>query len=182
MARKRGRKRRIVERQPNGQPRRSEPAMRDDVQAVVVEARMRHFGVPRDVARKDLAGYAAGRMYLRGVIDREELEALERYGALRSAYLVSLAGPKGAASVAFERVAPMTGDIPPDARDAELMGRWLQVSDALSAAHARAHRAVAEVAHCDVEQDMTDGLRCGLEALVDLWGLRQRPASGIGRN
>src|SRR5690242_7482375 len=62
-----GRKRKHgVKRQPNGQPVRSQHSMEEDAMSVVIDARRRFYGLGKDNAKSDLAGYVIGRMALKG--------------------------------------------------------------------------------------------------------------------
>lgn len=63
-----GRKRKQgVKRQPNGQPSRSVYREEEAALTTVVEARMRLYGISKERAKLDLAGYEIGRMALAGV-------------------------------------------------------------------------------------------------------------------
>lgn len=175
MPRRRGRKRRLdVSREPNGQPQR-EPAREraEDARLVVIAKRMELYAVDRETASNPLTGTAAGRLLLRGVIVREELEALQRYDQLRATYIRALHGPFMPAP-AFERE-PKGHD--ETERDFERLAteEWQRVAKVLASAHPLAHKAIADVAYRDVDlAEMTPAFRCGLDCLVALWRLAPR--------
>lgn len=63
MSSRAGRKRKAgIKRQPNGQPYR-EP---ENIKATCIDARVRQFGLSKELADTELAGYAIGRMALAG--------------------------------------------------------------------------------------------------------------------
>lgn len=75
-----GRKRKLVKRQPNGQPYRP-PA---DAREVVIDARMRHFKVTKQRAVEQWAGYEFGRMAMKGLFGhpsdaQRAVDAVEEY-------------------------------------------------------------------------------------------------------
>jgi len=147
----------------------------EDATRTVVEARMHHYGVTRDVARSQHGGSAPGRMLAAGLIDEPEYEALARYAILRRRYVTSLNGPfEEPNSIDVERISGI------DHADTEAQDRWVaetwrDAARVLAQAHPLAHKAVADVATRDIDRPaIPSPLRCGLDALVELWGLNPR--------
>lgn len=62
---------------------------------VAIEARVRHTGLPPDLASHEQAGTALGRLWLRGEITAPMREAGERYLELRNAALRAIKAPVG---------------------------------------------------------------------------------------
>ena len=178
--RRRGGRPRKVEapREPSGAVR--TPTQREraeDATQTVVEARMRHHGIDRATARSQHGGSAPGRMLAAGLVDEPEYEALTRYAIIRRRFVVALHGPmEEPASLDVERVSGI------DHSDTEAQDRWVaetwrDAARALAQAHPLAHKAIADVATRDVDVPyITPPLRCGLDALVALWGLMPEPS------
>jgi hypothetical protein len=132
---------------------------------------MAHHGLTREQAEGQHGGTASGRLLLAGIIDATEFEALVRYGLLRHAYMRSLAGP-AEASQALDGTPKGADNADTSERDRITDAMWQEAARALSLAHPLAHKAVADVASREHEPSaMSDPLRCGLDALVSLWGL-----------
>lgn len=90
-----GRKRRNVEREPNGQPRRS--GKRDDMLGTVLAYR-RKAGVPEAELQNQMAECIIGRMVLNGRLEDYHYEAAKRYEQVWRAYCVYLDAPRGDAA------------------------------------------------------------------------------------
>ena len=99
-----GRKRKNAARTPTGQISRARAVVEREATSVVVEARMRLYGVARDVAKRPQIGTAIGRMYEAGAFgdpdDKKQGErarslvaAAERYARLHAALQSSLDSP-----------------------------------------------------------------------------------------
>ena len=87
MARRRGRKRKIVDRQPNGQPARSKPQHREDVLSIALEARQRVFGVGSETARAMPETTFLVRLFATGEVSQRQYDAAVQYEEIRRAFV-----------------------------------------------------------------------------------------------
>lgn len=79
-----------IPRQPNGQPARSRARMREAARATVTAARMRQYGLTKEQAGSDLAGFAIGRMAISGAFGKDyrpALDAIQEYVLAVSEYM-----------------------------------------------------------------------------------------------
>jgi len=80
---RRGRKRLVKRRQPNGQPWRApEHVLAEEAMSVALNARTRVYGLPCGLVRHQEAGDAFGRAFMRDSISRSEHEAGLEYESL----------------------------------------------------------------------------------------------------
>ena len=87
MARRRGRKRKIVDRQPNGQPARSKPQHREDMLSIALEARQRVFGVGSETARAMPETTFLARLFATGEVSQRQYDAAVQYEEIRRAFV-----------------------------------------------------------------------------------------------
>lgn len=172
-----GRKRKLdVRREPGGQiatPTRRE--RREDARRLVVERRMTMHGLTAEQAQGQHGGTAAGRALIAGLIEGPDFEALTRYAELRARYVAALAGPAGDGCPGIEREPRGHDNADTSEADRQAMDQWQRAAQVLSEAHPLAHKAVANLSVWDVDVvSVRFPLRCGLDALVALWGLAPR--------
>jgi len=169
---RRGRKRLVKRRQPNGQPYR--PRQRDleeEARRVAVSARERVYGLPCGLAGHQEAGDALGRAFIREIISRSEHEAGLEYERLYRQWVkVALVKPL-ASSSDLNRSSGYDGD---DGDDPLYVERCRQVSERIHGSRRVLARAGPlcrlAVETWVVEQTAAWGLlgplRCGLWALA----------------
>ena len=87
------RKRRKVSSNPISAAKRRAP--REDMKSVVINQRIRHFGLQPEQASHERAGTALGRVFLAGKIDDTLYRAGEEYKRLHTAYMRALNWPDG---------------------------------------------------------------------------------------
>lgn len=86
---RRGRRRTLIDRYPNGKPKRESV---DQIKAVVREQRLKL--VPKEHALDERAGYELGRLYLAGVISRVQFDAGTTYAKTVVEYCVAKGFPR----------------------------------------------------------------------------------------
>lgn len=182
MARRPGRKRKIVMRQPNGEPSRA--GRKDEIMAVA-----RNQPHRRGLAdfRDERAVDPFGRLALAGLIDTDAYEAGKAWRALVAAYRHALDAPissprslpAGPIAAVSELVEPGTGGFDtrtPEERDQATRRRWAAANAVLREA---GYQVVAEVESVVVdghEMRNLDSLRRGLDALAWHFGIARRRA------
>lgn len=93
----RGRPREDCDREPNGRRSRS-GAPAEDARAVGIEARMRHFGIPEDMASHEKAGSILGLLHLQGLISEPLREAGENLVEWHQSMIQAIQAPDTLAS------------------------------------------------------------------------------------
>jgi len=91
---KTGRKRKSVEREPNGQPIRKTAEKREDIMAPVLNYR-RSMGVPESELSNQMAECVVGRYVLAGRLEEYHYDAAKAYEKVWRAYRVALDAPRG---------------------------------------------------------------------------------------
>lgn len=144
---------------------------RDDPRQEQAAARARVYGVMPTQALSDLAGSAPGRLYLRGELDSEQLEAARTLEALWQRYRAALAGPAPEASICGKE-GPMGLDHRDTTeRDERALAAWVDAQDAMGGRHGLAAAAVFRlvVEDRDPQGYDVDNAKIGLNGLVRLW-------------
>lgn len=189
MARRPGRKRKIVLRQPNGQPSRA--GHRDEIMAVA-----RNQPHRRGLAdfRDERAVDPLGRLALAGLIDADAYEAGKAWRVLVAAYRRALdapiasprslpAGPIAAISELAEPATDGVDTRTPEEREQATRRRWAAAHAVLREAGYQVVAEVDSVAVDGQEARNPDSLRRGLAALARHFGIagRRQRASHAAR-
>ena len=165
------RRKNLVHRQPNGQPRRSAQL---PPPAEVTRLRDAALAGMRD----SVWGTSLGRLFLSGHITATQFSAGKRWAELSAKYSVACGGPKPARSAALDPDGGSPAD--PDSlqgrREARRHGltveRYLAASKVLKGMGATSEAAVRDVCDRDLHPVGLIHLRGGLSALAALWGSR----------
>ncbi|WP_273773205.1 hypothetical protein [Brucella intermedia] len=147
--RSRGRPKKDVPlREPNGRASR----MKEDPAKVAMEARMRHYGVPADMARDPRTGSYLGRLAMAGRgegISQDQYEAATRYIDLYNSYQKAIGSP----GAHYEQIGGV------NASDPDAYADWcIRVKHAYKSAQAAIHEAQAE--------ERSENLWAGLQYVV----------------
>lgn len=184
-----GRKRRLVKREPNGRPSRTERKEKD-VRDVAKDARIRH-GVKPAHALGQNAATIVGRLFDEGKITLDQLRAAELMRSIYTIYQRAIDVPPGPKAVAIGQ--PSRGE--PSGMTLEQVerakARWEFVRDLLIGEDIRARGTAAVYAatyaiviahgdHPDERQAALDhlvpDLRLGLDAIARAYGWLERAA------
>lgn len=74
-----GRKRKVVIREPNGRAQRYANQEREENQSVMVEARVRHFGISKEQAKDASWGHTIGVLKNLNIIDERQAKAADKH-------------------------------------------------------------------------------------------------------
>lgn len=88
---RRGRKRKVTERYPNGQPKKESA---EKIMQTAVSARMRVFGLSEGDAKQQFAGTFLGRAHLEGLLSRDQLDAAHSYARTVLTYRTAIQAPE----------------------------------------------------------------------------------------
>ncbi|BAF86834.1 hypothetical protein AZC_0836 [Azorhizobium caulinodans ORS 571] len=187
-----GRKRKITQRQPNGQPKRlPRSERRDAIMGVAMEQPHRRW-LPEGARKDQRAESALGRLFLAGLITEPECWAGERLRRVLHEFHIVLATPMTASSAAIMVASPVQQDAEGDLMAAERPETEEERRDRVLASFDRATSVLKRVENSrsairdidalllrdQVPQDIQPTRR-GLAALASMWRLNE-PAEEEG--
>lgn len=170
---KRGRKRNLKAREPNGRAQRNKAMAREDVQSVVKAQRIAHLGATAKNATDPCFESALGRLYLRHRHERNWLmryEAGKLYAQHHRIYLRVCGAPDVASSILGKVIVDgeRVSHEPDSNRDISAVKRFLSAAGALKDAGHDVYRVVTMlvIADCDLSDRSALLIDAGLDALA----------------
>jgi len=165
------RRKNLVHRQPNGQPRRTAQLPPPSEVSRLRDAALAGM-------RDSVWGTSLGRLFLAGDITATQFSAGKRWAELSAKYSVACGGPKPARSAALDPDGGSPAD--PDSlqgrrearRARQTVESYLTASKVLKGMGAATEAAVRDVCDRDLHPVGVIHLRGGLSALAALWGSR----------